>query len=49
MALRRIKLRLHRDYALQATRVTIGQSKLVYVLVVAANEVVQPCDWGLTP
>lgn len=33
MTLRRIKLTLHRDHAIQATRVTIGKSKLVYVLV----------------
>jgi hypothetical protein len=33
MPLRRIKLSLHRDHALQATRVSIGKLKLVYVLV----------------
>lgn len=33
MALRRIKLSLSRDHAMHATRVSIGKSKLVYVLV----------------
>ena len=33
MALRRIKLSLHREHAMHATRVSIGKSKLVYVLV----------------
>jgi hypothetical protein len=33
MALRRIKLSLNRDHAMHATRVSIGKSKLVYVLV----------------
>jgi hypothetical protein len=33
MALRRIKLSLHRDHAMHATRVSIGSFKLVYVLV----------------
>lgn len=33
MALRRIKLALHRDHALEATRVSSGKSKLVYILV----------------
>lgn len=32
-ALRRIKLSLKRDHALQATRVSIGKLKLVYVLI----------------
>lgn len=33
MPLRRIKLRLNRDPAMHATRVSIGKSKLVYILV----------------
>ncbi|QGL63657.1 hypothetical protein FEO87_10585 [Stenotrophomonas maltophilia] len=33
MALRRLKLSMHRDHAMEATRVSIGKSKLVYVLV----------------
>ena len=33
MTLRRIQLSLHRDHAMHATRVSIGKSKLVYVLV----------------
>ena len=33
MALRRIKLALHRDHAMEATRVTLDKSKLVYVLI----------------
>jgi hypothetical protein len=33
VALRRIKLSLNRDHAMHATRVSIGKSKLVYVLV----------------
>jgi hypothetical protein len=33
MALRRIKLSLNRDHAMHATRVSVGKSKLVYVLV----------------
>lgn len=32
MALRRLKLSMHRDHAMEATRVSIGKSKLVYVL-----------------
>ena len=33
MPLRRLKLSLHRDHAMHATRVSVGKSKLVYVLV----------------
>ena len=33
MALRRIRLSLHREHAMHATRVSIGKAKLVYVLV----------------
>lgn len=33
MALPRIKLSLHRDHAMEATRVSIGKLKLVYILV----------------
>jgi hypothetical protein len=33
MTLRRLKLALHRDHALEVTRVTIGKAKLVYILI----------------
>ncbi|KRA46898.1 hypothetical protein ASD72_06910 [Pseudoxanthomonas sp. Root630] len=33
MALRRIKLSLHRGHALELTRVSVGKAKLVYVLI----------------
>jgi hypothetical protein len=33
MTLRRIKLSLHRDPALELTRVSVGKAKLVYVLI----------------
>ena len=33
MPLRRLKLSMHRDHAMEATRLSVGKSKLVYVLV----------------
>lgn len=43
MPLRRIKLSMHRDHAMEATRVSIGKSKLVYVLI--ADKRLQ-YEWG---